>query len=1142
MDEATKDQKIKVLDSVHDYKAEEEPVPQILSDIITSQYLPTVTKQLSLKDCVAEFTNNSIKNVTADYERRAESYLEDILPLQKLSPDDVLTYQQIINDSNNGQTLWTKYKNLNGVVDIIKIQPGAGESFAELAGKKNENKDTKQKLQLILGNFILAFLFPDTDPGQQMPRITFDANSGVLGKIFGDMEQVKCIITPLNIGDSASTSTDSLNGRVECIFPGLDLNNPLKYDVQSNLFTKDEYKLSYNNTGFSKNDMFNFNLTINDGTTDVIIPFSEDQNQGPSKHYLSELIVALEEDESTDIAGNTKNVLRLGSYLPRLAGGKREKQKLLFDIKRTGDYEQVDGGVNIKQKYYRHMMISTRDVLCAVYARKKKLACIFHYDEDIYIYRFTTGEMTIDGVLFKMMNDIVNIEYIVSKFIFINGAGKATFMDNITLQIGLFDMLKNNGCFVSKNKLTEDLPAYIFITLLLRLKMFDMHTQLSQIMTFIGPLLNFMGSFINSPPNNEAGVPQPSKLQILQYFVECYNDSTKRAQIDVSSQDDIKVTKDGRPYSVSQLINEFNENYDHGLFIEQVSKLIEKPSQLKILTTPIDATSPFEYTFLKDLSTGETNLFAKKDLTVFDYKYDFFMNLYSAYSELLKELTKVMTNKGLSRRAPFTISKLCTAFIENLQYIEDSIFFPDLKEILNIVLKEIKIDFEKLDDAFSNQKTDLIAELLENIYKKLQTGLNEQMVGIARNFYVNPDMKQCITQPAADRQPPAADMETFGGGKKFIQTGGSAESEVYFDMNDVFREICGLAEATINSQYSRLYPHYNIHNLISNAILELKEDAPTGNISAETANITETAIANLIVYYSTYGADPTQAGIIQHLGNSGVNNPATNTPYSIPDYLYVLFVSKNYGGGLLVLTQILPLFTTLPVGDLREFIGFLERKNAEIEPIYNSIAATWKVGLENVKNIDAYVFNPGLFLISFLLSYQPDGSFDPIDDGCQNSYDDVMLLLEKKNPSPQFDRRFLDFLLQLNNFMRQGLYPPALNLLILTIFNTIMNHKYSYINLLNPSGFVFPTIKYDSKDEWDNLVIQLTEIKTFLNSFFFTPAQLSRGGKTRRKSKKNRKINKKGKTNKKPHAVKINKTVKKRLAKKRRNKTVKNIA
>ena len=42
MNEAAKDITIKVLDSVHDYKAEEEPVPQVLSDIIITKYLQKV--------------------------------------------------------------------------------------------------------------------------------------------------------------------------------------------------------------------------------------------------------------------------------------------------------------------------------------------------------------------------------------------------------------------------------------------------------------------------------------------------------------------------------------------------------------------------------------------------------------------------------------------------------------------------------------------------------------------------------------------------------------------------------------------------------------------------------------------------------------------------------------------------------------------------------------------------------------------------------------------------------------------------------------------------------------------------------------------------------------------------------------------
>ena len=216
------------------------------------------------------------------------------------------------------------------------------------------------------------------------------------------------------------------------------------------------------------------------------------------------------------------------------------------------------------------------------------------------------------------------------------------------------------------------------------------------------------------------------------------------------------------------------------------------------------------------------------------------MNLYSTYSDLLTELLKVMNTGGLSRRAPFTISKLCTAFIENLQYIIDGISDNTLKESLNSILNALKIDFENLDDAMNNKETELIIQLINSIFGKLQSGLNSQIAEIAQRMQVNTDIQQCITPPAANGQQK--------GGEKIIQIGGSAESEVYFDMNDVFREICGLAEANINSQYSRLYPHYNVSNLIKESIDKLNEDVPSGNISPETANITKTAIANLMIY------------------------------------------------------------------------------------------------------------------------------------------------------------------------------------------------------------------------------------------------------------------------------------------------------
>ena len=106
----------------------------------------------------------------------------------------------------------------------------------------------------------VALFFPEN---QNDPRITFDANSGVLGKIFGDIDQMKCVITPANIGDSASTTTSTLNGRVEAIFTNTDPSNPGIHRMNSNVYTENTCELSYNNQLFSNKNFYGFSLNIN---------------------------------------------------------------------------------------------------------------------------------------------------------------------------------------------------------------------------------------------------------------------------------------------------------------------------------------------------------------------------------------------------------------------------------------------------------------------------------------------------------------------------------------------------------------------------------------------------------------------------------------------------------------------------------------------------------------------------------------------------------------------------------------------------------------------------------------------------------------------------------------------------------------
>jgi len=346
-------------------------------------------KKQDINNILSYLTSNNVTSVTSNYESSIEKYYETISPLKNqlfANTKQTYTYESIINEwekwSKNKKNilpdLWIELNNSANNVKVITIEIDSSKdkkytSFGQVDSNNKKN---------IIGNFILNFMFPNFNLNNPPNNayFTFDAKAGVIKKIFSDINNVYNLITPANIADSAPTSYDVfLKNRNEFYFPG---NNEFLFT--SNFYTKnDNIKLSFVNNGYSSKNIYGFTFQININKSKYIItlPFSETQTQGPSVNYLIDFY--LNPINAKPNSNKILNLSKLNQFKPLLTNG------LLFDLKRGGDYEQVNSAIKaINSNNYPFTVVCTIDRLCALYARLNEQNVIFHVNETLYLYRF----------------------------------------------------------------------------------------------------------------------------------------------------------------------------------------------------------------------------------------------------------------------------------------------------------------------------------------------------------------------------------------------------------------------------------------------------------------------------------------------------------------------------------------------------------------------------------------------------------------------------------------------------------------------------------------------------------------------------------------------------------------------------------
>ena len=259
-------------------------------DLIGDPRLNTIQLLLS------KLTEGEVNSATSEYERSIEHYYETKSALrQELfhTTKERITYGAIIRaeeewskipkaDRDKLPPLWIDFNTKAGVQNVLDIYFGNDPEYSSFGIIQSKGKEG------VIGNFILNYMVPEFTLGnpENTAYLTFDANAGLIGKIFRNFKNIFNLITPANIADSASTDFNALENRNIYEFP---VNNGTDYIFNSNYYTRqdnpklggDPFSIRFINNGFNNKNPYGFNLNINGVDFPLFNPNSIDEF-GPS--------------------------------------------------------------------------------------------------------------------------------------------------------------------------------------------------------------------------------------------------------------------------------------------------------------------------------------------------------------------------------------------------------------------------------------------------------------------------------------------------------------------------------------------------------------------------------------------------------------------------------------------------------------------------------------------------------------------------------------------------------------------------------------------------------------------------------------------------------------------------------------------
>lgn len=515
---------LKQLDTIHDFgHATNRNAPTGLNSIfalsngyesfLDSLTLGNVDSNSQLKKICKKSTED-VKKRSVSYERRANAKADNCAMENAWTKGKYVTWEDIILKKADPSTIDD---------DILIIQNGDDYNYAFKNALRREkglisgSSIKKMTARNIVGGFILNYMFPGyaEENGNAPVGVTYDAAGRKITKIFSGLGQIKASITPENIADSASTMLDPFkkfkqygHKRTDFIFPE---NNPGSgsWEYTSQYFSQNLFKITVENRNFNVNNPNGFVINIfNKDDNSLIFTINYDTwvkniPMGPSAPYLAGLIETLIK-EKTDIPGaisklNTSpelkpksNIIPLLPLIGQLVQKNYNAEQiitLLFDLKRTGDYEQANAAKKLlEMDPDTSIILGTGDILCSSYARSIGQPCALDGTggsaEALILFRFPTSRPQITPEIKSLKEIVKNVKFCIDNYQIVTNIQQ---LQQTVMQIkNAFDAASQNGIFVVSDPtsgLTQQQIQSIsyYFTIMARLDCYNISQKISQV-------------------------------------------------------------------------------------------------------------------------------------------------------------------------------------------------------------------------------------------------------------------------------------------------------------------------------------------------------------------------------------------------------------------------------------------------------------------------------------------------------------------------------------------------------------------------------------------------------------------------------------------------------------------------------------
>ncbi len=1056
--------KMDIIDTLHDFCKSERGDGDAAGDKridFMRTYITNLLKkkaysnQSTLNEILSDITNTNVTAISK-LEHESLDFFEKTYPsllnVKGSTKKEVLTYDTILdswseNTSEKENPLWKRLREDQDIT-ILEIVKGKSKDY-------NPDKLSVQQLG-ILGNFLLNFFFgvemvPAGGIGKFPDiRVTFDAKTGLPGKIFTTLDQVKNIMFPQTIADSATTSLNILNGRSEYIFPGVDGQT---IPIESARFSTGEYVLSYTNKGFTNKNPFGFSLEISKGassTSSISAPFGSTQTEGPSVNYIIDILKLAKNSAGTpkftDLEKSKKaNILSLGKAIDGNSGFKtsfvsqvrKEEDGLLPDIKRSGDHEAAIVTRKTRLKTYTHLIFITIDILCALKSRNLENPTIWHNNNHLILYRFPPNPTLMATIRYetflrKLANAIETIDIL--------NTIKTSLQTSLTQLQTRFEEGKSAFFAVVKKGEAGESTAETIVTILGRFRMIALQEQATKAFTLISTFSKDFRTLKGTFQKVQALPETTLKPEVMKEKVVIDSDDITAllAEVDTAAKSLYTLVEEALDLSIQENI--------------LVGKKGQKTLQ-KQLSIQKDV-----FTIRKTTNNQDKRIFTSEDYPMFYYYPQTFLDLYESLLTL-STLTKPTAATASALR------KYNAAFdktLDTYQHQVDSL----LQQFSAESISGVETLFNILDITKLKPK----AGIADKAEARREAAIEYfQGDGLVKALEAHAESKG-LAKPYALTYPLQAGGQRGGAGNLVLQ---------HYDLSLLLFKVSTMAATFFESAYAKEYPYWSLFHLYN----ELVEDITKRKIK----DIKFLHSKLISLYNALVPFRLTKSSIPESVKFDQVPNPSTKTYAAAADMTPDLDKIKAFFDVLGENTQptLDAFLTKLTEPEYTE--------NFIAEFLLTEMLADWTQGYIELAYNDGYDFvvtgDDTSILISYLLSFDQTGESYYV-------YTDSLGRRSAKDAA----KIKADFL---------NIEEKKRMLILLFAFACLENR----MNPTKESCFIKKTAttkQFASAEEWNNSLYSyfstiLTTLKTNMtNQFQLTIEHLSGGGK-RKYAKKTRK-------------------------------------